>query len=268
LPSQPNLLENAAMSKPALDLTQPAPKPQSLEEAQQLIELLWQLLADLSRRQSELEEQLATTSENSSQPPSQDSPKQRAERLSKKPSGRMKGAQAGHEKYERALLDESEVDRIERYYPPSHCACGGQVVMDGYRRHQVFDVPEVRYHVVEHRCYQGRCAACKARQNAALPDDVPRGQMGPGLIAWISLLNSQYHLSLRQIESLLAEQWQLTFSLGAISEAQAPVVGWLPPVYQQIGDQVRSAGLAHTQRAQAPMKPVISVARVAIGCGR
>jgi len=52
-------------------------------------------------------------------------------------------------------------------------------------------------------------------------------------------------LSLRQIESLLAEQWQLTFSLGAISEAQAPVVDWLLPVYQQIGDQVRSAGLAH-----------------------
>ncbi|MBL1265498.1 IS66 family transposase [Methylomicrobium sp. RS1] len=143
------------------------------------------------------------------------------------------------------MLAESEVDRIERYYPLSHCACGGEIVMDGYRRHQVFDLPEVRFHVVEHRCFQGRCAACKARVSAALPDDVPSGQMGPGLIAWISLLNSQYHLSLRQLESLLTEQWQLTFSLGAISEAQAPVVDWLLPVYQQIGDQVRGAVLAH-----------------------
>ncbi|WP_374089184.1 IS66 family transposase [Methylomicrobium lacus] len=233
------------MSKLVIDLSQPAPVPQSLEEAQQLIAALWQLLVELQKRQAELEEQLNTHSENSSKPPSQDSPKQRAERPSKKPTGRAKGAQPGHGKHERALLDASAVDRIEHYYPQSQCACGGEVVMDGYRRHQVFDLPEVRYQVVEHRCYSGCCRQCKARHRAALPDDVPSGQMGPGLIAWISLLNSQYHLSLRQLESLLAEQWQLDFSLGAISEAQAPVIDWLLPVYQQIGDQVRDAGLAH-----------------------
>jgi transposase len=245
LPKLARLLENYDMSKRVIDLSQPAPVPQSLEEAQQLIAALWQLLSELQRRQAELEEQLNTHSENSSKPPSQDSPKQRAERPSKKPSGRTKGAQPGHDKHERALLDASEVDRLEHYYPSSACACGGEVVMDGYRRHQVFDLPEVRYHVVEHRCYSGCCSRCKTRHRAALPDDVPSGQMGPGLIAWISLLNSQYHLSLRQIESLLAEQWRLDFSLGAISEAQAPVVDWLLPVYQQIGDQVRGAGLAH-----------------------
>jgi hypothetical protein len=57
------------MSKHVIDLSQPVPVPQSLEEAQQL----------------------NTHSENSSKPPSQDSPKQRAERPSKKPSGRAEG---------------------------------------------------------------------------------------------------------------------------------------------------------------------------------
>ncbi|WP_374090452.1 hypothetical protein [Methylomicrobium lacus] len=37
------------MSKLVIDLSQPAPVPQSLEEAQQLIAALWQLLGNRSR---------------------------------------------------------------------------------------------------------------------------------------------------------------------------------------------------------------------------
>lgn len=99
--------------------------------------------------------------------------------------------------------------------------------------------------VTEHRCYQGTCQQCQLQHRAGLPDDIPQGQMGPGLIAWISLLNSQYHLSLRQVEQLLEQQWSLKFSLGAISEAQEPVLEWLQPIYQQIGEVVRRAPLAH-----------------------
>lgn len=35
------------------------------------------------------------------------------------------------------------------------------------------------------------------------------------------------HLSTRQIQSLLQQQWQLPFSMGAINQAQKPVSGWL-----------------------------------------
>ena len=51
--------------------------------------------------------------------------------------------------------------------------------------------------------------------------------------------NSSYHLSLREVEALLEEQWGLKFSLGAISESQAPLRQWLGPVYRQIGEAVR-----------------------------
>lgn len=233
------------MSPSDLDLNQPAPTPRTLDEAQQLIDALWAQVAALQQRLKELEEQLDTHSGNSSQPPSQDTPKQRAERPRKKPTGRAKGAQPGHPKHERALVDEIDVDRIEHYYPHSRCPCGGEVVLERYRRHQVFDLPEVRYTVVEHRCYDGYCTQCQSRHRAALPSDVPSGQMGPGLIAWINLMNSHYHLSLRQLESLLAEQWQLPFSLGAISEAQEPLIAWLAPIYRQIAEAAQSAGLAH-----------------------
>ena len=236
-----------------LDLNGPPPLPETVEECHRVIEALWQVLGEFQRlkaRVEELEEQLGTGSDNSSKPPSQDSPKQRAERKRKKATGRKKGAQVGHSRHERALVPESEVDAIRNYFPVGRCACGGAVTIRGYRPHQVFDLPEVRYEVVEHRVYEGRCRSCGRRHRGDLPADVPTGQMGPGLVAWIGLLNGRYHLSLREVEALLEEQWGLKFSLGAISASQAPLQRWLGPVYRQIGEAVRRSCVAHADETR------------------
>lgn len=62
-------------------------------------------------------------------------------------------------------------------------------VLTPSRRHQVVDLLEVQYHVTEHRLYAGVCTCCGKRQVAQLPEDVPSGQMGAGLISWITLMN-------------------------------------------------------------------------------
>ena len=84
-------------------------------------------------------------------------------------------------------------------------------------RHQVFDLPEVQYTVTEHQVYSGRCPHCQIRHTDRLPDWVPSGQMGPGLISSIVWLSGQFHLSIRQMQAFLKAQWHLYFSLGAIS---------------------------------------------------
>ena len=56
------------------DVTQPPPQPQTLEEAQAVIDVLWDTLGQLQARILELEEQLRLTSRNSSKPPSSDGP--------------------------------------------------------------------------------------------------------------------------------------------------------------------------------------------------
>ena len=233
------------MLKSVLD--KKAPEPKTLEEAQAVINALWQLVRDLSARVEELEDQLARDSGNSSQPPSQDSPKQRAERKKKERTGRKQGAQLGHRKHQREALPEDQVDRIERFYPAARCACGGEVrpEADPRHRHQVFDLPQVRYTVTEYQAYAGCCLTCQSRYAAELPSWIPRGQMGAGLISWIALLSGQYQVTTRQIQSLLREQWDLNFSIGAISQAQRPVSGWLQPLYAQIGEAVRQAPVAH-----------------------
>ena len=233
------------MSK--LDLSGPAPQPTTLAEAQQLIEVLWKELCELRSRLELAEEQLALDSGSSSKPPSTDSAAQRAKRRKKRRSGRSQGAQPGHSKHERALVPSEDVDQVERFYPNAHCGCGQVLAVEDEPavRHQVFDVPRVRYQVTEYQLYRGYCGACDRHSTAALPDWVPRGQMGPGLLGWIGVLSGQFHLSVRKTQQFLHEQWSLHFSLGAISQAQGKLNAWLLPLHQQIAEHVRQAEIAH-----------------------
>jgi transposase len=228
--------------------------PATLPEAHQVILSLLDVIdglrvevASLKARVAELEERLNQNSGNSSKPPSQDSPGQRDKRPGKPPTGTKKGAQPGHRKQSRMMIDEAAVDALTHYYPEGQCACGGAIALEAepHLRHQVFDLPEVKYTVTEHQVHAGRCTRCGKHCRGGLPDDVPSGQMGPGLIAWIGLLNGGNRLSTRTLQSLLAEQWGLHFSLGAISECQQKLADWLKAPHAHIGDMAKAAPVAH-----------------------
>ena len=221
--------------------------PADLAASQQLNRRLLDLVAQLEQRVAELEENTGSSSRNSSKPPSQDSPEQRAKRDKKPKSPRKKGAQPGHEGHQRVLVDPSVVNEQLHYYPDTQCVCGSvcHLAQEPYQRHQVFDLPEVRSEVTEHCLYDAICPNCHKRQVARLPDTVPSGQMGPGLISWITLMNGAYALSISSIQRLLKDQWQLSFSTGAVSQATCSVTDWLQPLYQQIGDAVRDLPIAH-----------------------
>jgi len=120
-------------------------------------------------------------------------------------------------------------------------------------RHQVFDLPTVSYTVAEHQLFGGRCQGCGARHTGETPRSTPSGQMGPGLIAWIAMMSGECHLSIRQIQRLLAEQWNLSFSTGAISEAQGKANAALMRPYEAIGKAVRSAAVAHADETRHPI---------------
>ncbi len=87
------------------------------------------------------------------------------------------------------------------------------LAQEPYQRHQVFDLPEVRSEVTEHCLYGAICPSCRKRQVARLPDTVPSGQMGSGLISWITLVNGAYALSVSGIQRLLKVQWNCRLAL-------------------------------------------------------
>jgi len=110
------------------------------------------LVKELNERVEPLEEQSEIHSGNSSRPPSQDNLRQRGKRKKKPPSGRQQGAQPGHQKQQREMLPEDQVNQVRRFFPPGRCICGGEVkpeTLASYR-HQVFDVPDVKFTVTEY----------------------------------------------------------------------------------------------------------------------
>ncbi|MDB4224670.1 IS66 family transposase, partial [Granulosicoccus sp.] len=248
-----------------LDLKRPAP-PKNLDEARTQIDGLWAIVTELQsvvselknqneelqEQVSELNERIGKSSRNSSRPPSSDSTSQRATRRKKPKSNKAKGAQPGHEKHERALIPESDVDEVQRYFPAASCACGGSVSIEPEPRcrHQVFDIPVVRFSVIEHQLFGGHCSGCGKYHCAQTPGSVPSGQMGPNLVALIAHLSGRYHLSIRNIQNYLYEHWQLSFSLGAISQAQAKATAALGEPYRQIGAYVRSQPVVHADETR------------------
>ena len=58
--------------------------------------------------------------------------------------------------------------------------------------------------------------------------------MGPRLMSYISVLAGEYHLSIRKIQRLLRAQYGVTFSVGAISEAQGRISSMLTPTHHAL----------------------------------
>ena len=212
--------------------------PQTLAECHVVIEQLLQ-------RVRLLEERVSLNSKNSSKPPSSDGPggDNRAQRRA---SARKRGAQPGHKGHSRALLDQSEVDRVVDCQPQAVCECGGSVQLDGQppRRHQVFDVPPMRAQVDEYRLHGGRCQACGRACAGALPPGVPKGQLGPRALSLVGVLGTRYHLTQRKIRNLLDQLMGLSFSVGAISQAHGKVADALnTPVAQATASLRRAEAL-------------------------
>ena len=102
-------------------------------------------VAVLEAENAALKEKLAKSSRNSSKPPSCDGPKERAERRTKKPTGKAAGGQPGHRKHERPAWPAEKVNKRVVLRPKRCEACSSPLVGEDPepRRHHVFELPKV-----------------------------------------------------------------------------------------------------------------------------
>ena len=133
------------------DVTQPPPRPQTLEAAQAVIDVLWDPLGQMQARILELEERLRLTSRNSSKPPSRDGPGTERRYPERQRSGRRRGGQPGHAGVKRALVPLEAGDQVYPCWPVERCAGGGEIrVADAPgERHPVLELPSLRPPVIE-----------------------------------------------------------------------------------------------------------------------
>ena len=166
-------------------------KPQNLTQANQIIDLLLETVEVQRAQLDALHDQRSTNSQNSSKPPSSDSPSERKQRPSQKSSGCKVGGQPGHKGHYRQLHAPEEVTQFHDWYPGG-CACGGSVKLTGQlpSRRQFVDLPVMKPLITEHRLHHGCCCRCGASQYAQLPETVTGSTFGPELHATVALLSA------------------------------------------------------------------------------
>jgi transposase len=178
---------------------------------------LKQQVADLRRR-------LDRNSANSSKPPSSDGLKKppRVFKSLRGRSGKTSGGQVGHKGDTLRPVDKP--DRIERHAATAcrHCqACLTAAMVTNEERRQVFDLPQPRLEVTEHRAAVYRCHHCSGVTKAAFPDAVTAHvQYGPRVRATAVYLNVQQLIPEDRVCEAMADLF------AAASLCPASVVTW------------------------------------------
>ena len=175
-------------------------------------------IAELRAENAELKRRLGMNSKNSSRPPSSDGLAKPASL--RKPSGRGPGKPRGGAGG--ALMQVAVPDAVEVHAPHECRGCAGDLAsaeVVSVERRQVFDLPEIRLRVTEHRIEHRRCAC--GQVTAATPPVMPAApaQYGPRIKSLAVYLLTRQHLPYERCAELLTDV------LGA-DVATATLLGW------------------------------------------
>jgi transposase len=200
-------------------------------------------VAVLEAENAALKEKLAKSSRNSSKPPSSDGPKEKAERRTKKPTGRAAGGQPGHPRHERPAWPAEKVNKRVVLRPTQCEQCmsplGGEDPKP--HRHQLFELPKVEPIVTEFLQHSLECKDCGHVTRAPLPVDVPSRIFGPSVDAAVGYLMGVHKLGKRGAAEALFDLYGLPISVGAVVDSQCEVSEALAEPYVEI--------VAHAQAA-------------------
>lgn len=130
-----------------------------------------EMIASLTVRINELEDQLAKNSRNSSKPPSSDPVKPNPKSLRGR-SGKKPGGQKGHPGRTLSLVEKPDHIMVHTPKECEGCARGlAGVEASGYERRQVVEVPPLALEVTEHRAQRKRCSGCGRVSTAEFPPE-------------------------------------------------------------------------------------------------
>lgn len=222
------------------------------EKAQALQGQVQALTSEVERlrlRIKELEGQASKNSKNSSKPPSSDGLKKTTSlRVA---SGRKPGGQAGH--VGRTLEQTDTPDLVIRHALPERCdACQATLSNSDAqvsRRGQVFDIPAVRFEVVEHQTLRLRCPCGKLHESEFSPEVCEVAQYGPNVRALAVHLTQGQLLPFARAGELIKDVYGLDISPATLVQWVHEAAQALAPTVQAIVQSVQAAGVVHVDES-------------------
>jgi transposase len=172
-------------------------------------------IEQLQTQVEELKGRLSKNSSNSSKPPTSDGMKRKPKSQRKK-SGKKPGAQKG--RLGKGLSQVDKPDSVIVHAPTSCRGCGADLNETNgacVEKRQVFDIPEPKVKVTEHRSEEKTCPCCKEVTRAPFPENV-RGpvQYGNRTRALIAYFSHQQFIPVDRLCEVFEDIFELPISPG------------------------------------------------------
>lgn len=223
-----------------------------MKTATELYELGLSNLDDLVAYCLALQEKLATTSRNSSKPPSKDGLNKPKPKSLRGKTGKKSGGQPGHPGT--TLKPVEKPDHIEIHpLVTCPCGCGGNLSIQpvlGHESRQVFELPPQKLVVTEHRVEVKRCPISGKLVHSPWPAGVTAPvQYGPDFLAWLTYLNTQQLIPLTRIGQMNSDLFGQHVSEDTILKAIDTTNQQLPPFTQAISEQFLQAPVVNADES-------------------
>lgn len=217
-----------------------------LEQLTDTNEMLVQQVTALKIRVSELENQLAKDSHNSSKPPSSDGLKKQTTSL-RQPSKRKVGGQRG--RLGRTLKQVANPDHVVHYKVTCCSTCGhslSETEPKAISKRQVFDIPAVRIEVTEHQAEIKQCPMCHATNKASFPNDITQpAQYGVRIKSQVVYLMNQHLLPYERTAEIMSDFYGQKISAGTLYSINQSCHELLKESMEQIRQHIIASVVAH-----------------------
>ncbi len=202
--------------------------------------------ARLQAENAELRRRLRQDSHNSHRPPSSDGYRKKPVR-SALPRDKKKplGGQPGHRG--RTLRQVEKPDHVLLHLPKQCTICGRPFTEEDLQevvsRRQVFDLPQPKLEVTEHRL--GGVECCGQKQYGEYPADVRASvQYGPGVRALVVKLSVDHKMPLEQICTLFQDLFGYELNSETVEQALEEGYQLAAPLEAEIKAQLKKADVA------------------------
>jgi transposase len=173
----------------------------------------------LKARISDLEIKLNKNSQNSSKPPSSDGQKKKPNPKSlREKSGRSSGGQKGHKGRTLRQVENPAEVHIYKVDECSGCQNGlSEILSSAFEKRQVFEIPEPKIEVIEHRAEKKTCPACGKNNTAIFPDDVVAPvQYGPRFKGFVTYAQNYQLVPAERLTEFLFDIYGVSISQGTV----------------------------------------------------
>lgn len=216
--------------------------PNDIDSLQALIKGLLEKIKQLEAENAELCLRLGLDSHNSDKPPSSDGYQKKRIKLGIPNNGkRSNGGQEGHKG--KTLERVAKPDQVQIHLPEQCQCCGRQFTREDVHEiiqsRQVFDLPEPKLEIIEHRI--GEITCWGQLQRGQCPKEVTASvQYGAGVRAQVTKLSIDHQMPFEQISQLFEDRYGYELNTATIEEALKRGYTLAEPIENQIIAHLRT----------------------------